>query len=81
LPLTRLTASAKVSEYGSYGCEWPLVALFARTRPPGTAIPDDEPWPAMPVFATEPLRLSTSLEKSTPLTVGARPSISVGAAL
>src|SRR6188474_2176777 len=77
----RETVSAKASDHGSYGWPRPLVALLARTRPPGTAIPEEEPWPAMPVFATDPLRFRTMLLKSMPLIVGAWPLMRVGAAL
>jgi hypothetical protein len=58
-----------------------LVALFARTRPPGTTIPELDPWPAMPVLATDPLRLSAMPPKSIPFTTGACPPMFVGAAL
>jgi hypothetical protein len=67
--------------YGSYGWPRPLVALLARTRPPGTTMPDAFPCPAIPVFATEPLRFSTMLPKSTPLTTGAIPLMRVRAEL
>ena len=36
-------------------------------------MPDEEPWPAMPVLATDPLRFSVICEKSTPLMTGATP--------
>src|SRR5262245_20016231 len=79
-PLMRLRASATVIEYGSYGCERPFVELLERTRPPGMTMPEDDPWPAIPVLATEPLRLMTMFEKSMPLTTGfgSMPSIVVG---
>ncbi len=44
-------------------------------------MPDEPPWPAMPLLATEPLRLIAILEKSMPFTVGACPTMLVGAAL
>src|SRR5262245_51078318 len=67
--------------HGSYGCSWPLVALLARTRPPGTTRPELEPGPAMPVLATEPLMLMMNLLKSMLFTTGAEPTMLVGAAL
>src|SRR5262249_24222465 len=67
--------------YGSYGCAWPLVALLARTRPPGTTRPDVEPWPAMPVLATELPKLMMKALKSIPFTTGAEPTMLVGAEL
>ncbi len=59
----------------------PLVALLARTRPPGTTMPDDALWPAMPVLATEPVRLIAWSLKSMPLTAGATPRMSAFGAL
>ena len=66
------------SEYGSYGCPRPFVALLARTRPPGVAMPEVAPCPAIPVLATDPLRLMTILLKSMPPTAGAMPLMRVG---
>ena len=67
----RVTVSENASDHGSYGWPRPLVALLARTRPPGTTMPDELLWPAMPVLAMLPLRLNDRLLKSMPLTVGA----------
>jgi len=58
-----------------------LVALLARTSPPGTTMPDEAPWPAMPVLATDPLRLIVTALKLIPLTLGACPTMFDGAAL
>ena len=59
----------------------PLVALLARTRPPGTTMPDEALCPAMPVLAIEPLRLNARRPKSMPLTTGATPWMSAFGAL
>jgi hypothetical protein len=69
------------SEYGVYGCPRPFVALFARTRPPGIDMPEEVPWPAMPVLATLPDILRIRAEKSRPFIVGADPLILVLAPL
>ena len=66
-----------MSEYGLYGAPRPLPALFTRTRPPGLAHDEAEPWPAMPALATVPCRLSAMFSK--PACVSA-PSV-LGAAL
>ena len=57
MPRIELNESMNDSVYGSYGCARPFCALLARIRPPGTVRPDVAPWPAMPLLATEPLRL------------------------
>src|SRR4051794_6907062 len=69
------------SVYGSYGCPRPFCALLDRTRPPGTVTPELEPWPAMPLLATDPLRFMIMLPKSAPATAGTSPRMRVEAAL
>jgi len=68
------------SVYGSYGCARPFCALLERTNPPGTVMPELEPWPAMPLFTTEPVRLMMEAA-SAPAPSGTTPAICVGAAL
>jgi hypothetical protein len=77
LPDRRLIESATVTEYGSYGAPRPLPALLTRTSPPGIVIPEEAPWPAMPVLATDPLRLRLKVSKPA----GAMAPMVLGAAL
>ncbi len=44
-------------------------------------MPELAPCPAMPVFATDPLRFRMKVEKSIPFTTGATPMRVVGAPL
>ena len=69
MPRSELTVSMNDSVYGLYGRR-PFWALFERNEPTRTVMPEFEPWPAMPLFATDPLRLMIRFEKSAPLTVG-----------
>ena len=59
----------------------PFCALFARTRPPGTVMPELAPWPAMPLLATEPVRLMIDGREVDAADDGTMPASCVGAAL
>ena len=69
LPDTRLSESANVREYGSYGALTPLPALLTRTSWPGDASPVLPDCPAMPLLATVPPRLT----RMPPTPAGATP--------
>ena len=78
---SELNESMNESDTGRTAAPRPFCALFDRTKPPGTAIPELEPWPAMPLLATDPLRLMIMLAEVDAGDCRARRPMRVGAAL
>src|SRR5207247_4458955 len=80
LPRRELSESMNDNVYGSYGCPRPFCALLDRTSPPGMVIPELAPCPAMPKFATDPVRLMVAADRSAP-PLGSAALMRVGAPL